>query len=117
MEVRYWAWTNAVDAQMLTISSATRTAKLGRLMESPRIERVLFVQCSVQTSMCCKSWTNWFTKSLEKRFSKQSPYAYSTVEFRRSSTEHDKPSGAVYSFVFHLFHLLSMEKGETRKNK
>jgi hypothetical protein len=43
MEVRYCAWTNVVDAPMLTMSSATRTAKLGRLMESPRIERALFV--------------------------------------------------------------------------
>jgi hypothetical protein len=37
----YWAWTNAVNATMLTISSTMWTAKLGRLMESPRIERVL----------------------------------------------------------------------------
>jgi hypothetical protein len=53
--------------------------------------------------MHCKSHTNWFTKSLEKRFSKQSPYAYNTVEFRRSSTQHDTPSGVVHSFIFHLF--------------
>src|SRR5258708_28615426 len=43
MDVRYCAWTKLVDATMLTISSTTRTAKLERLMESPRIERVLFV--------------------------------------------------------------------------
>ncbi len=40
-EPRNCAWTNAANATMLTISSATWTAKLGRLMESPRIERVL----------------------------------------------------------------------------
>src|SRR4030081_1484427 len=73
---------------MLTISSATWTAKLGRLMESPRIERVPLFNVSVQTSICCKSHTNISTKSLKKRFSKQSPYAYSTVEFRRSSTQY-----------------------------
>jgi hypothetical protein len=48
MEVRYCAWTNVVDATMLAISSATRTAKLERLMESPRIERVPFVQCKLR---------------------------------------------------------------------
>src|SRR4029077_394910 len=48
-EPRNWAWTNVVDATMLTISSATRTAKLERLMESPRMERVLF--CSVQCKL------------------------------------------------------------------
>jgi hypothetical protein len=34
MEVRNCAWTNVVDATMLTISSTTWTAKLERLMES-----------------------------------------------------------------------------------
>src|SRR6266481_300608 len=48
MEVRYCAWTNVADAMMLSISSATWTAKLGRLMESPRIERVLLVQCKLR---------------------------------------------------------------------
>jgi len=36
-----------VNVTMLTISSATWTARLGRLMESPRIKRVLFVQCKL----------------------------------------------------------------------
>jgi hypothetical protein len=46
----YCAWASVVNATMLTISSATRTAKLERLMESPRIERVLFVllQCKLR---------------------------------------------------------------------
>src|SRR6266436_1265169 len=44
----YCACANAVNATMLTISSATWTAKLGRLMESPRIERVLLVQCKLR---------------------------------------------------------------------
>ncbi len=35
----YWAWTKAVNATMLTISSTTWTAKLGRLMKSPRANK------------------------------------------------------------------------------
>jgi hypothetical protein len=39
--------------------------------------------------MHCTSHTKSITKSLQKRFSKKSPYAYNTVEFRQSSSQHE----------------------------